>query len=145
MPFRPPKPNGDARSNPTPKTRNPLPIEERRRAEITQTFTAFSGPIPDPEFMGRYESVKVGWGDRIFAMAEKSQQDEAKLANRALLINGLSHLGGLVSGFLIVLVMMAGGIYLLSLGHTLDGWFTMCSGIATLVMSAIWRQATGKK
>lgn len=41
--------------------------------EIIQQTSIFSGPIPSPEILERYEKLLQGSADRILTMAEKEQ------------------------------------------------------------------------
>ena len=63
------------------------------RTEITQV-QQWSGPLPAPESLAKYDSVVPGSAERILAMAEKEQnhrhQTEDKAARRQYVIAFLS-------------------------------------------------------
>ena len=46
--------------------------------------TGFSGPIPDPNTLQRYESIKNGLADRIVSMAERQSEHRQALEKKSL-------------------------------------------------------------
>jgi uncharacterized membrane protein len=58
------------------------PVQQR---QVTVQQQVFSGPIPDPETLSRYDAISVGFADRLIQMAEKEQS--SRLENQKQLID----------------------------------------------------------
>jgi uncharacterized membrane protein len=55
-----------------------------------QRSELFSGPVPDPESLERYESINPGFADRLIKLAEDEQKSRLEL-NRLLVENELNN------------------------------------------------------
>lgn len=95
--------------------------------------TTFSGSLPSPEDLKKYEEVKQGLADRFMAMAEKEQQIRADgqagiLANNRLRINRATLLG-------VGLIVVAG--MATWLGHTIIALPLGLAGTVTTLLRQI--------
>jgi uncharacterized membrane protein len=55
------------------RNRNPVP-QDRQPTVVTQATTQWSGPLPPPEALQKFEAVIPGGAERILAMAELEQK-----------------------------------------------------------------------
>ena len=83
--------------------------------------SAWAGPLPEPEVLQGYESVIPGAANRILKMAER-QSDHRMQMDKMVISDGSrrSYLG-LVAGFFLSAMVIAGGIYLIATGHDWAG------------------------
>ncbi len=121
-----------------PSSQPPLPVSKKpikpaatsRMLGVRATYAEhFSGPLPPPDLMDRYERILPGASERIFKMAEKEQEHQhalektlPEIAKRGQLFGFMLGLSGIVGGVVLVAMGMsiAGfGVFLLSLGSLL--------------------------
>jgi uncharacterized membrane protein len=69
----------------------------------------YSGPIPEPLDLQKYEDIKIGFAERIVTMAENEafhrQNIEHKIINSERVFNVLGQMTALSMGFLVVALM----------------------------------------
>ena len=82
---------------------------------------SWEGPLPPPQILEGYESVVPGAADRILRMAEA--QSESRLQIERTIVTGDSRRAylGIVAGFVLSMVVIGGGIYLIATGHDWAG------------------------
>lgn len=85
--------------------------EEVKEALMVIRSETFSGPIPPPEALEKYEQIQPGAADRILKMAEKQMEHRMSLENRV--IGGQVQQGkrGQIFGFVLVFVCVAVAIF----------------------------------
>lgn len=116
---------------------NPQPLNpangEARKA-VTQTITAYKGPIPPPDFLLAYSDAIHDGGERVFAMIEaeakhiQAQEKTALEAQVSLLKRGQG------CAFIIALVAIGGAIY--SVPFSVPVALTMVTlGLGTLAVA----------
>jgi uncharacterized membrane protein len=143
------KPVVDAsKSSPEPKAgvvggeNHPQP---NRRIIHAQRAELFSGPIPPPDLLEKYNNIIPGGADRILAMAEQ-QQSHRQFMERTVIEGDVRRADrGLILGFIITLLFGAGGIYLIATGHDLNGLAIIFVPLAGLVGTFIYSQKTRKE
>lgn len=111
----------------SPRQRN-LVIE--RYEESSQIY---EGPLPPASELIKYNEAHPDAADRIIAMAEKEQ--EARLVNATYMLreDAKTKKRGQFMGFIIALIVLGGGVFLLSQGRALEGFTTLVGAAATLV------------
>ena len=114
---------------------------------------SWSGPLPPPEALQRYDAIMPGAAKRIFEMAERRHQhqiDQEKsiidleqyalgLADRAASSDAFLNKLGLVFAFIVALGGMGIGAWLIATGKTGGGLaflFTPLTGLAGLFVYA---------
>ncbi|SHN91803.1 hypothetical protein BHECKSOX_2224 [Bathymodiolus heckerae thiotrophic gill symbiont] len=69
----------------------------------------YSGPIPQPSDLQKYEDIKVGFAERILAMAERESTHRQNLDNRIITseraFNILGQMTALSIGVLVIALM----------------------------------------
>ncbi len=81
----------------------------RVAAQISRTF---SGPLPPPEILQRYNEIVPGAADRIIKMAESQHHHRQALEKSVVDSNVFSQKVGLGLGFIIAMTAIGGGIWL---------------------------------
>lgn len=90
------------------------------------------GPVPDPETLLKYESIKPGFSDRLMVMAEKEQN--ARIAQNERLIDlefkeANTRRWGLFFGLLSVVFVIALSFYSFWLGYPTQGASIVVGGV----------------
>lgn len=71
----------------------------------------YSGPIPPPESLARYEEILPGSADRILKMAEKQQEHRMILETKVVGSQTVQSKRGQVFGFIIVFLCVVVAIF----------------------------------
>ncbi len=100
----------------------------------------YSGPIPPPEFMEKYEKIHPGFADRILKLTEieGSHRRELEIRNLAAQIEHEKRFDcevklGQVFAFTIAITAILTGAYTAMKGHELSGAFISALGIGGIV------------
>lgn len=102
----------------------------RVAAQISRTF---SGPLPPPEILQRYNEIVPGAADRIIKMAESQQHHRQALEKSVVDSNVFSQKIGLGLGFIIAITAIGGGIWLSAIGKSGSGLTAIIGALASLV------------
>lgn len=112
---------------------------------LAQRSEFFSGPIPPPELLARYNKIIPNGADRILTMAEQQQSHRHYLEKSVVECDMRRSDRGLLLGFVITAIFGIGGIYLIATGHNLNGLAIIFMPLATLVGTFIYAQNSRKK
>lgn len=93
----------------------------------------FSGPLPPPEFLEKYEAILPGLADRVVTMAE-NQSNHRMGSEKLYLMESLKQASrGQLFAFIIGMTGVIGSIYLLAIGITGAGIATLLLTLGSLV------------
>lgn len=122
------------------KNRQPAKRPEARQGvSVTHRRTeVFSGPLPPPHFIEEYERILPGSFDRILRMAEKQADHRHELEQRAVRADARHQLFGVIGGFLLAALLIAGAIYLLAQGRRLDGFSVLGTVIGQVLGAFVY-------
>lgn len=86
----------------------------------------FSGPLPHPSILAKYEEILPGAATRIFEMAEEQATHRRDMEKRSLNLAGRDALLGIITGFILAISGIIGGILIIvfnpsSVGAVLSG------------------------
>lgn len=106
---------------------------------ISEVRTMYSGPLPRPEDLERYERIHPGLADRIMTMAEQQQKHRHECESEIIHKNlGISVKGQFIGAF-IALVCIAAAVYLSISGHDtvagIIGGATLIGAIIVFVLN----------
>ena len=97
-------------------------------ADITAIRASWRAPLPSPNALARYNDVLPGAAERILQMAERQQEQDHNIQMEAIIIERTVVVSdarraylGLLAGFIISLLVIVGGIYLIATGHDWAG------------------------
>lgn len=106
--------------------------QQTSRSALVQVeaHAVFSGPLPPPELLERYNQVLPGAAERIIAMAEKQSSHRQNIEKEVISGNVFSQKMGLILGFALAMTAIAGGIWLASKGMATEGLAMILSALA---------------
>lgn len=122
--------------------------EERHRAEILHAaveISRFSGPLPHPEDLAKYEQVLPGSADRIISMAEQQAEHRRTLEKTVILSNVTLQQWGLGCAFVLAMTAITGGIWLSSKGMSGTGLTAIISALVALVGVFVYGKSEQKR
>jgi uncharacterized membrane protein len=124
--------------------------EERlvRRLEqrmVQATVQSFSGPLPPPEVLARYNDCIPNGATRIMEMAERQQEHRHTLERRVVSANTTDQRLGLILGFLLAVAIGAGGFWLILNGRDATGIASVITSIAGPTGAFIWGRRRQEK
>jgi len=98
---------------------------------ITQSVS-FSGPLPHPALLAKYNEVVANGAERIMAMAERQSAHREFLEAQVVAGNVASQARGSHYAFIICLVTIVGGFVLIGMGKNILGISAVIGSLATL-------------
>lgn len=142
-------PNNPQRSSKTrtdPQALDPSTVEEiqenpKAALQLISQTVRFSGPVPQPDDLARYDEILPGAADRIFAMAEKEQAHRHFKERTTLDISSR----GQWFGFILGIVILAVGGWLLHEGRDAAGYAALISALVALVGAFFYSRSEAKK
>jgi uncharacterized membrane protein len=117
------------------------------RTALTAKFQAeyFSGPIPPPSLLARYNEVVQGGAERILAMAERQSKHRELLESQVVTGNLESQRRGSLYSLIIALTAILGGVFLIYTGKGASGLATIITALVGLVSVFIYSQRRQSK
>lgn len=112
---------------------------------VSQSVTSqFSGPMPPPEYLARYEQICPGSADRMLAMAEK-EADHRRTTETTIVAAQIEHHNkqfsearrGQICAVIITLAGLGAGLYAAIQGHEITGGVLGVGGIGGIVTTFI--------
>jgi uncharacterized membrane protein len=105
-----------------------------QRAELVRIQSAaFSGPLPPPEALERYNQTLPGLAERIIVMAESQHSHRLELEKHVIHSNVSAQKLGTVLGFVVAMTTVIGGIWLVHGGKSGEGLAAILTALASLV------------
>jgi uncharacterized membrane protein len=118
----------------------------RRAALIAQIQSeSFSGPLPPPDALARYDQIVPGAAERIIAMAEKQAEHRQKLESTVVKGNTSSQTRGTWFAFIISMTAICGGIWLIHGGKSATGLATIITDLAALAAVFVYTRKRQNK
>jgi uncharacterized membrane protein len=103
-------------------------------AQVTAAqFQAYSGPLPAPEDLQRYDEILPGGAERIFAAFERQSEHRQALEKAVTSANIRAQDRGPWLGFIVALVFFAGSIFLITNGYGVAGTILGTTDLVGLV------------
>ncbi len=93
----------------------------------------WSGPLPPPAALEQFERSSPGAADRILSMAEKEEEHRHEQERGMLKSDTSARSRGQVMAFLLALITILGGIWLISDGKGIEGLIAVLTPLAGLV------------
>jgi uncharacterized membrane protein len=125
-------------SNPRGKQNLPQPKPQGKLVQVTAAQSSFSGPLPPPEILEKYDQVYPG-AAKIILDAFQSQGDHRQSLERTVVKQGSrDSLIGLIFAFIIGMTTILSGAYCITIGQPYAGAFLGGSGLTGLVGTFIY-------
>ncbi|HTW62872.1 MAG TPA: DUF2335 domain-containing protein [Terracidiphilus sp.] len=113
------------------------------QAKVQTEF--FSGPVPPPSLLARYNEVVPDGAERILAMAERQSKHREILEAQVVAANIDSQRWGSRYAFVLALLAIAGGIFLIYSGRNTSGLATVITALVGLVSVFFYTQNQQRK
>lgn len=107
-------------------------FREQKRQLITEAHQ-FSGPIPPPEVLAKYNEVVPDAAERIISMAENQSKHRQDLESKAVSSDIENSRRGLIFGLIIGLTAVIGGTVCAVTAHQIAGSVIGGGGLTSLV------------
>ena len=118
---------------------------EVTRKVITSVSRFFSGPIPPPEILIRYNEAFQGAAERIVVMAESQLKHRQGMESKVVDSNCRNEFWGLIVGAVLSAFAILGGIYLAANNKPLSGFGVILLDVATLAGIFAYTRTEQKK
>lgn len=112
-----------------------MPTPEGRSVSVQQTRLQaefFSGPVPPPSLLARYNDAIPDGAERILAMAERQSKHRELLEAQVVAGNLQSQRWGSWFAFILAFTAIVGGIFLIYSGRDASGLATLISALVGL-------------
>ena len=91
-------------------------VPESKKKEVKKALMIirsemYSGPIPPPEALARYEEIQSGAADRILKMAEKQQEHRMALETKAIGGQDDQSKRGQIFGFIAIFLCIGAAVF----------------------------------
>jgi uncharacterized membrane protein len=126
--------------------RIPTPQPPRDVVTMQRTVSAsFSGPIPPPALLERYNEIIPNGAERILAMAEKQSAHREYLEKRVVDGNVANQTRGSYFAFILCFTAILGGVWLIAHGQSTEGLVAIITSIGSLAGLFIYNKKQQKK
>jgi uncharacterized membrane protein len=115
-----------------------LPVPNTAIATVTQQSVTFSGPLPHPALLAKYNEVIPDGAERIMKMAERQSAHRESLEAQVVAGNIASQARGSIFAFILCLVAIIGWFALLFTGRNTVGLASIISSLAALASAFIY-------
>lgn len=111
---------------------------------MAEKYEGFSGPIPSPDMMARYEEISPGFADRILTMAEKQANHRMQAEDRMIEIERQDSRRGSWFAFLLGMGALAAAVTMVivegSAAGAIGGSVLGVTGISSIAINFIKRK-----
>jgi len=101
--------------------------------ELRIQAASFSGPLPPPDALERYNQILPGAAERIIAMAENQHTHRQGLEKHVIHSNVAAQRLGTILGFIVAMTVVIGGMFLVHEGKSGEGLAAILTALASLV------------
>jgi uncharacterized membrane protein len=108
----------------------------RPSAVIQHQSVSFSGPLPHPEILQKYDEVYPGAAKIIIEMAKSQSEHRQDLEKKVISSDIRNSKMGLFFGFIIGITGIVAGVYIISIGQVIAG--SALSGITLVSLVSIF-------
>ncbi|MGC9292223.1 MAG: DUF2335 domain-containing protein [Acidobacteriaceae bacterium] len=121
------------------------PVKQAKPGVLTQVQAYYSGLLPHPDHLAKYNEVIPNGAERIMAMAERQSAHREEL--ESLVVNGnlANQTRGSIFAFILALVIVLGGIFLMYVGKDVYGFATIIMSIVSLASVFVYSKREQRK
>lgn len=94
---------------------------------------SFKGPIPPAFMLKEYEEVLPGSAERILSMAERQSAHRQEIEKTVIKSKSISEIAGVIFAGLIASAVIAGGLFLIYSGLSVEGFISILAALGSLV------------
>jgi uncharacterized membrane protein len=130
---------------PTTKVTN-QPVDSNNPITGVQTIqTVFSGPLPPPEVLEKYNTILPGAAERILRMAEIQSEHRQGLEKRVIGSDIKRSFWGSIFAFIFGMSLIGLGAALLLMGRDISGFVSLGIAMAPIMTAFIYGSRARKK
>ena len=125
-----------------------VPAEQHPNSIKATAFSAeqrFSGPLPPPQMLIKYNEAFPGCAERIVAMAERQAVHRQDIEKRVVRSNSIREQVGQVFGLLVALTAILSGVYLIMHNKPAEGIASILGPLAALASVFVYGKYLQKK
>lgn len=108
------------------------PSELKSRELIEIEASVFSGPLPLPDLIAEYDRIIPNGAERIMAMAERQSSHRETMEASVVRGNIASQTRGSYFAFILALVSILGGLFLIYSGRSAAGLASIIASVGAL-------------
>lgn len=112
---------------------------------VQASIQSFSGPLPPPEVLVRYNDAVPDGAKTIIDMAKKQQEHRQALEARVIKWGTVDQRLGLILGFILAMSIAGGGFWLIKSGKDGTGIAAVITAIAGPTGAFIWGRSKQSK
>lgn len=120
-------------------------IHQSQQSVITHAEMTYSGPLPHPKHLEKYEDVCPGAADRIIAMAEGQAKHRQSMEYFVIKANGRNSTLGVIIGGVVAVLAIGCGTHIIESGYEISGYITMFGSLSTLVGVFVYGKRANRK
>jgi len=111
-------------------------IENKQEKPVKISFSEsiFHGPLPPPEILQQYNDCYPKAAEIIFSNFQKQVTHRINIEDRVVNSNIRNGTLGIIAGFILGLVGIVGGIYLLTIDKEISGYVALIASITSLTL-----------
>ncbi len=123
------------------------PPQSRDKSEllIQSRSTTFSGPLPPPVILAQYNEIIPNGALRILAMAERQSVHREQIEARVVNGNVASQTRGSYFAFVLALISIIGGLFLIYTGKNTQGLVAIIGSLAALASVFVYSKYEQRK
>jgi uncharacterized membrane protein len=126
--------------------RNNLPASPPSAiATVTHQSVSFSGPLPHPALLAKYNEVIPNGAERIMAMAERQSAHREKLETLVVTGNVKAQSQGTKFAFIICVIALIAGFYLVLEGRNVAGFASIVGAMGGVLGTFIYSKNEQRK
>lgn len=113
--------------------------QQRVGARLTQQMRAelYSGSLPHPELLERFEAIHPGATDRFFTMAEKQAEHRQIIEKKFLTVQSATQIIGALFAGIVMLLGMYLGYDMIMHDKKVEGYAAMLTPLGTIALAFI--------
>lgn len=108
------------------------PVKQQSTNIELQHHQAYSGPIPDPDSLAKYEQIQPGFAERIIKMAEEEALHRRANENKVIKSSMAMAITGIVFAFISVILFGGIIVYAISQRSNVAALSTVIAAVASL-------------
>jgi len=122
----------------------PPQAAQRTLVHIQSEISSYSGPLPHPDILAKYEQLDPGRAARILDWIESQSNHRMQLENQVVRSDGKRPWCGLFFGFVVAIFTVGAGAYVAVQGHPTAGATIATTVVVGLVGTFIYGSESRK-
>ncbi len=111
------------------------PNRPPNQVQVSQTAQVFTGPLPPPEQLIKYNEAVPNAAERIIAMAEKQSTHRQQLENTVLQVEAQRSSLGLTAAFVLSVLALSASTFCIYANHDIAGASIFGASLTSIVIA----------